>query len=307
MPELEDGQALVEVLYVSVDPYMRGRMRERASYIAPIPVDGVMEAAGVGRVVASRTPEIKEGEYVGGMLGWQRYAVTSAKASRKLDPDAAPISTALGVLGMPGMTAYFGLLEVMEIKAGQSILISGAAGAVGSVAGQIAKIMGCRVAGIAGGEEKVKWLVDELGFDAAYDYRAEWDHKARIAAMCPDGIDGYFDNVGGEITDAALMNLNLRARVAICGQISQYNLEKPEMGPRLYFQLIQKRARMEGFLVFDYADRYSQALERMTGWLKEGKLKYRETVVEGLENAPAAFIGMMRGENVGKMVVKLAG
>lgn len=305
LPEPGEGEALVEVLYVSVDPYLRGRMRERKSYIAPIPLGGVMEAGAVARVVRSRSAELREGDIIEGMFGWQEYAVTGKKGTRRIDPALAPVSTALGVLGMPGLTAYFGMTEILQARAGQSVLVSGAAGAVGSVAGQIGKLLGCRVAGIAGGAKKVKWLVEELGFDAAYDYKTEADHRGRIAEVCPGGVDGYFDNVGGEISDGALLNLNERGRVAVCGQISQYNLEKPEMGPRLTFQLILKRARMEGFLVFDFREKYAEALERMAGWVKEGKLKWAETVVEGVEHAPEAFVGMMRGENVGKMVVKV--
>jgi len=306
MPEPAEGQMLIQLLYTSVDPYLRGRMRERASYIDPIPINSVMQASSVGRVVDSRNANFALGDYVGGMLGWQEYAVAGEREVRKLDPKLAPISTALGILGMPGLTAYFGLTEILHAKAGETLLISGAAGAVGSVAGQIGKLLGMRVVGIAGGEAKIRWLVDELKFDAAYDYKTESDHRARIAALCPGGVDCYFDNVGGEISDAAMLNINQQARIAVCGQISQYNYERPEMGPRLLFQLIVKRARMEGFLVFDFIKKYPEALKRMSEWYRAGKLVNRETVVEGLENTPKAFIGMLRGENTGKMIVRIA-
>ena len=306
MPRPGDGQVLVKILYTSVDPYLRGRMRERASYIDPIPLDSVMQASSVGRVIHSRNLKFAEGDTVGGMLGWQEYAVAGERELRKIDPALAPISTALGILGMPGLTAYFGLTEILQAKGGETLLISGAAGAVGSAAGQIGKLLGLRVVGIAGGEAKIRWLLDELRFDAAYDYKAESDHRARIAALCPKGVDCYFDNVGGVITDAALLNINERARVAICGQISQYNNEKPEMGPRLLFQLIVKRARMEGFLVFDFIKKYPEALAQLSRWVREGKLINRETIVEGIENTPKAFIGMLRGENTGKMIVRIA-
>ena len=306
MPQPGEGQILVRVLYTSVDPYLRGRMRDRASYVDPIPLDSVMQASSVGRVIQSRNANFAEGDYVGGMLGWQEYAVAGERELRKLDPTVAPITTALGILGMPGLTSYFGLTEILHAKAGETLLLSGAAGAVGSVAGQIGKLLGLRVVGIAGSEAKVRWLLDGLHFDAAYDYKTESDHRARIAALCPKGVDCYFDNVGGEISDAALLNMNERGRIAVCGQISQYCNEKPEMGPRLQFQFIMKRLRMEGFLVFDFARKYTEALAQMTEWFRAGKLINRETVVEGLESTPKAFIGMLKGENTGKMIVRIA-
>ncbi|MEP7362466.1 MAG: NADP-dependent oxidoreductase [Acidobacteriota bacterium] len=306
MPQPAEGQMLVQVLYTSVDPYLRGRMRERASYIEPIPLDSVMQASSVGRIVVSRNPKFAEGDYVGGMLGWQDYAVAGEREVRKLDPGLAPITTALGILGMPGLTSYFGITEILHAKEGETLLVSGAAGAVGSVAGQIGKLLGLHVAGIAGSDDKIRWLLDELHFDAAYNYKTETDHKARIAALCPKGVDCYFDNVGGVISDAAFLNVNERARIAVCGQISQYNNDQPEMGPRLQFQFIVKRARMEGFLVFDFAKKHPEALAQMTEWFRAGKLINRETVVEGLENTPNAFIGMLKGENIGKMIVRIA-
>ncbi len=306
VPELQDGQILVRVIYLSLDPYMRGRMSAAQSYAAPVEVGELMTGGAVGRVEASRNPAFAVGEIVSGMFGWQQYAVSNGKGLFKVDPNLAPISTALGVLGMPGLTAYFGLLDIGKPKAGETVVVSGAAGAVGSYVGQIAKILGCRVVGIAGADEKIDYLVNELGFDAAFNYKTVTDYRAKLQELCPEGIDVYFDNVGGTITDAVFLTMNQGARIAICGQISQYNLEKPEMGPRLLFTLIVKRARVEGFLIFDYFARFPEGMEKLAQWLREGKLKYRETVAEGIENAPAAFIGMLQGRNTGKQLVKIS-
>jgi hypothetical protein len=239
-------------------------------------------------------------------LGWQEWAVSDGRGLQRVDPRLGPVSTALGVLGMPGLTAYFGLFEVGKIKAGETVFLTGAAGAVGSIAGQLAKIAGCRVVGSAGSEDKIRWIREELGFDAAYNYKVTADYRAALAEMCPCGVDCFFDNTGGPQSDAAILSLAYRARVVICGQIAQYNADEPEMGPRVLFNLIIRRARIEGFLVLDYADRSVQALSRMAAWVKDGRLKYRETVVDGIENAPAAFLGMMRGENTGKQLVRVA-
>ncbi len=302
-----DGEFLVRMLWLSVDPYMRGRMRDAPSYAPPLEIGDVMVGGAVGEVVESKHPSYSEGEIVEGMFGWQTHAISDgSEMVRKVDPSRAPISTALHVLGMPGMTAYFGLMDVGQPKEGQTVVVSGAAGAVGSLVGQIAKTQGCRVVGTAGSDSKVAWVTEELGFDAAFNYKTTRDYTAKLAALCPDGIDVYFDNVGGEITDAVLRNINVGARIAICGQISQYNLSEPEQGPRLLFQLIIKRARIQGFLVFDFADRYREGMDRMSAWLEQGRIRYRENVVSGIENAPAAFIGMLRGENIGKQLVKVA-
>ena len=308
LPEPGDGEILVAVLYLSVDPYMRGRMRDAASYADPVQIDEVMTGGGVGRVIASRHPKWAVGDIVVGVTGWQTHCVTDGKGFRKVDPSLAPISTSLGILGMPGLTAYFGLLDLGKPKPGETVLVSGAAGAVGSIVGQIAKIRACRAVGIAGADDKVAWLTGELGFDAAFNYKTvpEEDYRVRIGELCPQGIDIYFDNVGGPLTDAAFTQINLRARIAICGQIAHYNDEKAAYGPRHLFRLIVKRARVEGFLVSDYADRFREGLTEMAKWLKEGKLKYREQIYEGFENTPRAFIGMLQGENTGKMLVKLA-
>jgi len=306
VPQPGEGEMLVRILWVSVDPYMRGRMRDVKSYAPPVPLGGVMEAGTVGRVVASNLSRFKEGDIVEGRLGWQDYALSDGKGVRVIDPELAPISTALGVLGMPGMTAYFGFLDICDPKPGETVVVSGAAGAVGSLVGQIARIKGCRAVGIAGGEDKVAWLTSDLGFDAAFNYKTVPNYGAKLAELCPDGIDSYFDNVGGEITDAIFPLLNSHARVSICGQISQYNLEKPELGPRLLWHCIRQQLKIQGFLVFQYADRFKEGLEQMAAWIRDGSLQYRENVVEGLENTPTAFIGMMRGENIGKQVIHVA-
>ena len=306
VPQPGPEQMLVRTLWLSVDPYMRGRMSDRKSYAAPVPIGGVLEGGCVARVEASNLPKFKVGAIVESRFGWQDYALSNGKGVRSIDPALAPIQTALGVLGMPGMTAYFGLLDIGAAKSGETVLVSGAAGAVGSLVGQIAKIIGGRAVGIAGGADKVKHIVQDLGFDGAFDYKATSDTSAEIGRLCPQGVDVYFDNVGGPITDAAFNHLNERARVPICGQISQYNLEKPELGPRLFFHLIVKRARVEGFLVSQFADRYPEGLAHMAEWVKAGKLKYRETVTRGLEHAPAAFMGMLKGDNIGKQLVQVA-
>ncbi len=304
IPQPREGEALVRTIWLSLDPYMRGRMREGPSYAAPVEIGGVMTGGVVGRVVESRTPELAVGDIVDGSLGWQEYAVAGPGALRVVDSSLAPISTAVGVLGMPGMTAYFGLLDVGKPEVGDTVVVSAASGAVGQVVGQIARIMGCRVVGTAGSDEKVDFIVNELGFDAGINYKTE-DVDAALAAACPDGIDVYFDNVGGFVTDAVMQQINVHARISVCGQISQYNLPTPELAPRNMGLLIQKQARMEGFLVFNFAHRHEHARQRMAAWIRSGDLRYREDVVEGLQNAPAAFIGMMTGENFGKLLVKV--
>jgi len=300
------GQVLVQTIYLSVDPYMRGRMSDAESYARPLAIGEVMPAGAVGRVLESADPRFAIGGIVQGMLGWQEYAVVNGGDLRAIDESRAPIQTALGVLGMPGLTAYFGLLDVCHPKAGETVVVSGAAGAVGMLVGQIAKIMGCRVVGVAGSDSKVAFLLNELGFDAGFNYKTVPDCHGKLAELCPAGIDVYFDNVGGAISDAVLRLINVRARISICGQISQYNLEKPEPGPRWFGQLVVKRARAQGFLVSDYAARFAEGFQGMGQWLRQGKLKYREDVAQGLENAPRAFIGMLHGRNLGKQLVQVA-
>ena len=306
IPQPREGEALVRVIWLSLDPYMRGRMREGPSYATPVAIGGVMTGGVVGRVLESRTPELAVGDIVEGSLGWQEYAVAGPGALRKVDPDLAPISTAIGVLGMPGMTSYFGFLEVGEPEVGDTVVVSAASGAVGQIVGQIAKIMGCRVVGTAGSDAKVDFIVNELGFDAGINYKTENVVDA-LFTHCPDGIDVYFDNVGGFVTDAVMQQINVHARISVCGQISQYNLAEPELAPRNMGLLIQKQAKMEGFLVFNFANQHDHARQRMAAWIRSGDLRYKEDVVEGLENAPEAFIGMMTGGNFGKLLIRVAG
>jgi NADPH-dependent curcumin reductase CurA len=307
LPTPKDGEFLVRVIYMSVDPYMRGRMNDAASYAAPVQLGEVMGGGAVGKVISSNNPNFREGEIVEGFFGWQEYAVSNGEGVRKIDPGLAPISTALGVLGMPGLTAYFGLLDICNPQLGETVVVSGAAGAVGSLVGQIALIKGCRAVGIAGADDKVAYLTDELGFDAAFNYKTVTDYFQKLKELCPKGIDAYFDNVGGAITDAVFRLINTRARISICGQISQYNLEQPEMGPRIILvSLLVKQARAEGFLVFQFANRYAEGLKQMAEWIKQGKLKYREDIAHGIENAPSAFIAMLKGQNTGKQLVKIS-
>ena len=306
VPRPGPGEALVRTLYLSVDPYMRGRMRPNGSYARGLDIGEVMTGGIVGRVVESNDPRVGSGEIVEAMLGWQDYATAPAKHLRRIDPGAGPISTALYVLGMPGLTAYFGLLDICRPQPGETVVVSGAAGAVGSLVGQIAKIKRCRAIGIAGGDEKIRFVTQDLGFDAAFNYKTTPDYAAKLRELCPTGIDVYFDNVGGPITDAVMSLINTRARVAVCGQISQYNEEKPDVGPRWMGQLVAKQAKVEGFLVLQYADRFEEGLRQLGTWLREGRIKYREDVMVGLENAPRAFIRMLEGENIGKQLVKIA-
>ena len=297
------GQVLIQTLYLSVDPYMRGRMNDRASYAAPFQLGEVMTGGVVGKVVQSNLDKFPEGAHVQGLLGWQDFSLSDGTGIQRISRELAPLSAYLGVLGMPGLTAYFGLLDIGQPKSGETVLISGAAGAVGSIVGQIAKLQGCRVVGIAGTDAKVRMLTDEFGFDAAFNYHNEKNYFAKLKELCPQGIDVYFDNVGGELTDAAFHYLNVHARVCVCGQISQYNLTEPELGPRLLWKLIEKRAKVQGFLVSDYAPRFKEGFTQLAEWLRTDKLRYCESIVKGLENAPQAFMGMLQGQNIGKQVV----
>jgi NADPH-dependent curcumin reductase CurA len=300
-----DNEVLVKVLYLSLDPAMRGWMNEGKSYIPPVELGAVMRAGGVGRVIESRHGSFKPGDHVYGTLNVQEYATLDGKALTKVDPGFAPLPTWLGTLGMPGMTAYFGLLDVGKPKAGDTVVVSGAAGAVGTVVGQIAKIKGCRVVGIAGGQEKCRYLTTELGFDAAIDYKSE-DVKKALRQQCPKGVDVYFDNVGGDILDIVLTQLARHARIVICGAISQYNSTTGMKGPANYMSLLVNRASMTGMVVFDYADRYAEAGREMAGWIAAGKLKTREDVVKGLETFPETLLKLFKGENFGKLVLEVA-
>jgi NADPH-dependent curcumin reductase len=296
------GELLVEVQYASLDPAMRGWISEAASYAKPVGIGEVMRAIAVGRVVASNDGRFNEGDHVSGMFGIQEYAVSGADGLQKIDPGVAPLPKWLGVLGMPGLTAYFGLLDIGRPEPGQTVVVSGAAGAVGSLVGQIAKLQGARAVGIAGGPQKCDYVTGELGFDAAIDYKNE-DVPAALRAACPDGIDVYFDNVGGDILDAALARLAHGARVVICGAISQYNATGGMRGPSNYMSLLVNHASMTGFLVFHYAARYAEGARQMGEWVAAGKLKSREDVVSGIESFPETFVKLFEGTNDGKLVL----
>jgi len=300
-----EGQLLIEVIYLSLDPAMRVWMNEGRSYIPPVEIGAVMRAGGVGRVIASRNPKYVVGDYVSGMLGVQEYHLSDGRGLTKVDPAQAPLPVYLGVLGMPGMTAYFGLLDIGRPERGQTVVVSGAGGAVGSVVGQIAKINGCRVIGIAGGERKCRLVVEELGFDACIDYKSEDVRKALYEAA-PEGVDVYFDNVGGDILDAVLTRLARGARIIICGAISQYNATDQVKGPANYMSLLVNRASMTGMVVFDYADRYPEATTELAGWLSTGKLRSLEDVVGGgVQAFPDTLLRLFNGDNTGKLVLQV--
>jgi NADPH-dependent curcumin reductase CurA len=305
VPHAGAGEVVVHALYLSVDPYVRGRMNGAVPVVKMVQPGEVVSGEVVGRVVETNDPRLARDDVVEGMLGWQEYAVAQAKALRRVDPSMAPISTSLYVLGIPGMTAYFGLLDICRPQPGETVVVSAAAGAIGSLVGQIAKIKRCRAVGIAGSEEKIRFITQDLGFDTGFNYKEVTDYEAKLHELCPNGIDVYFDNVGGPITDAVLRLINTRARVAVCGQISQYNSAQPEMGPRWLGQLVAKQAKVEGFLVQQFADHFDEGLRQLTQWLREKRIRYREDIVEGLENAPKAFVGMLQGRNIGKRLVKV--
>jgi NADPH-dependent curcumin reductase CurA len=304
VPEPGSGQVLVRVIYLSLDPYMRGRMRDAASYAAPVGIGEVMTGGTVGEVVKSNNPSFKVGDIVEERLGWQQYAI-GGPTLRKIDPSLAPISTANGVLGMPGMTAYFGLFEVGQPKAGETVVVSAASGAVGQIVGQLAKIAGCHVIGIAGGPKKCAFVKETLALDECVDYKVAKDLSAAIKTACPSGVDVYFDNVGGAVSDAVFLNLNFFARVALCGSISQYNVAAPETGPRLLGLFVGRRVSLRGFIVSDFANKFAPAMRQLGEWVRSGRIKYKEDIIEGIEKAPRAFIGLLRGENFGKLQVKL--
>jgi NADPH-dependent curcumin reductase len=304
IPDPGDGEVLMRTLYLSLDPYMRGRMGAAKSYAKPVDVGSVMVGGTVGEIVASRHPNYAVGEIVQGFGGWQDYAVSNGAGLSKLDPAVAPVSTALGVLGMPGMTAYVGLLEIGQPKAGETVVVAAASGAVGSVVGQIAKIKGARAVGIAGGADKCRFVTETLGFDACVDHRAV-DFGTALAANCPRGIDVYFENVGGAVQQTAWPLLNDFARVPVCGLIAQYDLTAPMPGPDM-FTVLRKRLLLRGFIVSDFAAKQADFLRDASEWVRTGRLKYREDIVDGLENAPTAFLGMLQGKNFGKMVVRVA-
>lgn len=305
IPQPGPGEVLVRSQWLSLDPYMRGRMSEARSYAKPTEIGEPMTGQAVGEVVESNDPRFSSGDTVVGQLGWQDYAVARGGTLRKVDPALAPPQTALHVLGATGLTAYFGLYDVGKPKPGDTVVVSAASGAVGQIVGQLAKIAGCRtVVGLAGTPEKVADLKELYGYDVGIDYKQD-DLNAHLKDACPNGVDVYFDNVGGAISETVFRRLALNARVPICGQISQYNLAEPELAPRNLGFLIVFRARLEGFLISDFVHRFPEGLQRLGGWLAGGKLRYREDVTDGLENAPTAFTGMLRGENRGKALVKI--
>ncbi|MFI8576174.1 NADP-dependent oxidoreductase [Rossellomorea aquimaris] len=306
VPKPSKGQVLVKTLYLSVDPYMRGRMSDAKSYVEPFQLNEALAGGAVGEVVESESGHFQKGDFVVGMLPWQEYSLANEKQVRSIDPNVAPISTHLSILGMTGLTAYFGLLDIGQPKEGETVVVSGAAGAVGSVVGQIAKIKGARVVGIAGSDEKVSYLTDTLGFDEGINYKTTDNIYAALKEACPNGIDVYFENVGGEIGDAALSLLNKHARVPVCGAISSYNKTDRDLGPRVQTKLIKSSALMKGFVVNDYNDRFKEGATELGQWLSQGKLQYEETITEGLENVTDAFLGLFQGKNIGKQLVKIA-
>jgi NADPH-dependent curcumin reductase CurA len=306
LPEPADGELLVRTLWMSVDPYMRGRMTDRPSYIAPFQIGEPLEGDAISIVEQSRDERFKPGDHVKHFHGWRDRTIVDAAAAIRIDPSAAPLPAWLGPLGIPGLTAWAGLVHIARLKEGETVFVSAAAGAVGSMATQIANIKGARVVASVGSDDKARWVKDELGADAVINYKTAGDLTEALAKASPDGIDVYFDNVGGDHLDAALALANKFARFAICGMIAQYNDETPPSGPRNLTALIIKRITMQGYIILDHLDLVPEFNREMIGWLKDGKIKSRDTVVEGLENAPRAFIGLFSGENTGKMLVKLA-
>ena len=307
MPSPGEGEVLVRTAFWSVDPYMRGRITGIRTYADPVLVGDLMVGRAVGQVVQSNDEAFRPGDFVAGSWGWQEWAVGKANGLQPLDPGMAPVSTALGVLGMPGMTAYFGFLDICAPKSGETVVVSGAAGAVGSYVCQIAKIKGCRVIGTAGSDAKVDYLKNDLGLHGAFNYKTTADDTAKLKELCPNGIDCYFDNTGGSVSDAVFPLLNTFARVSVCGQIAHYNAEKPELGPRLLGQILVKQLRVEGFIVSRFAGRFPEGIAQMAQWLKERKLQYREDILDGFEKLPKALIALLEGANNGKMLVRATG
>jgi NADPH:quinone reductase len=304
LPQLQDNDVLIKSIYLSVDPYMRGRLGGRISSHTPFPLNKPLNGCGIGRVVESKSSQFLPGDIVSGWLDWADYSILQNSDLQKIDPNVFPITTWLHALGMTGMTAYFGILDNGQPKKGETVVVSGAAGAVGIIVGQIAKILGCRVVGITGSQEKCSYLVHELGFDAAVNYKNS-NFENEIKNACPQGVDVYFDNVGGIISDLVLKYINKHARIALCGQISTYNLENPDIGQRHFRTLIVKSAQARGFIVYDYKERYLEAIDQMSLWIKQGKIKCPETLVKGLENMPQAFLGLFTGDNIGKQLVQI--
>ena len=304
VPEPAAGEVLVRNSYLSVDPYMRGRMRDVKSYIPPFAVGEVLQGGAVGQVVASNGGDLQEGAWVQSMNGWREHFTSDGSGLLPVDPSVAPVSTSLGVLGMPGLTAWYGLTQIGDPKEGETVFVSAAAGAVGSVVGQLARLRGARAVGSAGSPEKVEYLTGELDFDAAFDYKQE-DLNGALREHCPDGIDVYFDNVGGDHLEAALSRMNTHGRVPLCGMVSTYNSDAPPPAPRNFGELLPRRVAITGFIITDHFDRYAEFAREVAGYLTGGQLRYRETVLDGIERMPEAFIGLLRGDNLGKMLVRV--
>ena len=305
LPEIKDKEVLLEAMFLSVDPYMRGRMNDAKSYTPPFEIGKPITGGVVAKVLKSNSANFKENDIVTGNLPWQQHCIATENGLIKIDTSVAPASYYLGILGMPGLTAYFGLMHIGKPKAGETVVVSGAAGAVGIVVGQIAKLKGCRVVGIAGSDEKVKLLKEEFGFDEVINYKTSADIKKAIAAACPKAVDVYYDNVGGEISDAVISNINFNARIVLCGQIALYNSTEIPMGPRLQPMLLTRSVLMQGFIVSNYQSQFEEGLSHLSLWLKEGKLKYKETIVKGFDKLPTALIGLFSGDNTGKMIIEV--
>ncbi|WP_017732675.1 NADP-dependent oxidoreductase [Nafulsella turpanensis] len=305
LPALREGEVLLQPLFMSVDPYMRGRMNEGKSYVAPYEVGQPIDGGVIARVVESRSNELAEGDTVLGTLPWAEKSIEQARKLRKVDPQLAPVSWYLGILGMPGLTAYFGLLDIGQPKEGETVVVSGAAGAVGTVVGQIARIKGCRVVGIAGTDEKVELLKKEFGYDEVINYKTVGDMGQALKTACPDGVDVYFDNVGGDITDAVIARINFHARIVLCGQIALYNETRVPVGPRFLPLILTRSALIKGFIVSNYSKRWPEGIQQLASWIKEGRLHYKETKIKGFEKLPEAFLGLFEGKNQGKMLIEV--
>jgi len=304
-PSPKEGEILLKTKYISVDPYLRGRMRDEESYIPPFKLNEPVESGIIAEVIESRNPNFSKGDYVNGMLKWKQFQTSPGNGLNKVNKELAPLTAFLGVLGLTGITAYLGLEKIGKLKKGETLLVSAAAGAVGSVVGQIGKIKGCRVVGIAGSDEKIERIKEKFGFDEGINYKTTDNLKKAIAEACPDGVDVYYDNVGGEILDAAMANINKNGRLIICGAISLYNKKEIPTGPRHEGTLIKKSILMQGFTVRDYVKEFGPAMNQLSSWYKEGELTYSETIVEGFDNVPQAFLDLFEGKNKGKMIVKV--
>lgn len=305
LPELAENEILLEAMYFSVDPYMRGRMNDAKSYVPPFEIGKPITGGVIAKVLKSNSVYFKENDIVTGNLPWQQHCIANASTLLKIDTNLAPASYYLGILGMPGLTAYFGLMHIGKPKAGETVVVSGAAGAVGLVVGQIAKIQGCRVVGIAGTDEKVKLLKEEFGFDEVINYKTCTDLKQAIKDACPNAVDIYYDNVGGETSDAVISNINYNARIVLCGQIALYNVTEIPIGPRIQPMLLTRSVLMQGFIIGNYQTQFGEGSKQLATWIQEGKLKYKETIVKGFEKLPAALLGLFEGDNIGKMIVEV--